>query len=175
MILMILISIFAVLLLWMLLGPVIIYVDTERTVYRLNLPGIFLARAVPEGPFFHIRGRILFIPYRFDPFRSGEKKSREKKKKTTRKKKPFSFSGLWDLVRGFLSAFRIRRLKLDIDTEDPMLNAWLIPVFTAVNSDRIRLTANFEGNASLVMDVRTRLGSLAWIFIRKQYQTMLNH
>jgi len=78
--------------------------------------------------------------------------------------------GNMHMARGMVSAFRIRRLYLDVDTDDVILNAWLVPVFTQLNSDRIRLRANFEGRASLLMDMRTRLGAILWVFIRNQFR-----
>jgi len=59
-----------------------------------------------------------------------------------------------------LHAMRIRKLHLDVDTDDFTLNAWLIPVFSAVNSENIRLQENIEGNATLLLDLRTRSGAL---------------
>lgn len=175
MILAILIAILAFLLLWILLAPVMILVDTERQLYLLNLPGVFLARLDPSGGLFRVRGRILFVPYRFDPFRESgkERKKKSRRKKRTNKRRITPLKGL-QLARDLLGAFRIRNLRIDLDTEDIMLNAWLIPAFSAVNSDRIRLTANFDGNASLNMDVRTRLGSLAWAFIMNRSKSMFH-
>ena len=171
---MILISLFAAFLLWVLLAPVILKVDTARTLYRLTMPGVFMAKAIPAESLFRIRGWIFFIPFRFDPFRPGATKQRKERKKTGRKRKSFQFSALRDLASGFLGAIRIRKLNLDIDTEDPLLNTWLIPAFSSANSERIHLTANFEGNASLDMDIRTRLGSLAWVFVTNKYKSKFN-
>ena len=72
-----------------------------------------------------------------------------------------------DLIR----SFRIRNLHLDLDTEDFILNAWLIPVFSIINNENIRMRVNFEGSSSLALDLRTRLGTLLWIFIKSN----INH
>jgi len=73
-----------------------------------------------------------------------------------------------------LHAMRIRKLHLDVDTDDFTLNAWLIPVFSAVNSENIRLQANFEGNATLLLDLRTSLGALIWAFLKSKYNSTSN-
>ena len=73
------------------------------------------------------------------------------------------------MFRDMISAFRIRRLYLDVDTGDGALNAWLIPVFTRLNAGEVLLRANFEGRASLLLDLRTRLGAILWAFIRNQF------
>jgi len=172
----IVISALSALLLWILLGPVVIRVDTNRRLYMLKLPGVFLARAEPYRGLFHVRGRILLFPYSFDPFRKRSSKNTSKnrnRRKGSGKRRMTPGRGI-ALLRGLFQAIRIRELVLDVDTEDPMLNAWLIPAFSAVNSDRISLTANFEGNASLAMDVRTRVGALAWVMIKNRTKSMLN-
>ena len=162
----ILISLLAVLLLWFLLGPVIIFLDTDCQRYQLALPGIFKAAVVPSENLFHIRGRIFFIPYRFNPFRIGKKKSREKKKQPEKKKRSMNISRGSKMFRSAVMAFRIRKLRLDIDTDEFLLNAWLIPAFSMVNSGNIRMSANFNGEFALLLDVRTRIGALLWILIK---------
>ena len=73
-----------------------------------------------------------------------------------------------------LGSFRIRKLHLDLDTDDFMLNAWLVPVFSMVNSKDIQMRVNFDGNSSLLLDLRIHLGSLLWIFIKSRYRTFIN-
>jgi len=166
----ILITVFFILLIWILVGPVIIFTDTVTNRYLLSLPGVFSARAVPADGFFHIRGWIFFVPYRFNPFQRKRRTSKKETGKPARRKRPMKLRGNMHMARGMVSAFRIRRLYLDVDTDDVILNAWLVPVFTQLNSDRIRLRANFEGRASLLMDMRTRLGAILWVFIRNQFR-----
>ena len=160
------ISVILITLLWILLGPVIIFVNTESKSYSLVLPGIFKAKVAPAADLFMIRGSIFFIPYRFNPF--------QKKRKKTGKKRAIRPSEGLSMGKNLLHAFRIRKLHLNIDTDDYALNAWLIPVFSAVNSENIRLQANFEGNASLLLDLRTSLGALIWAFLKSKYNSMLN-
>ena len=75
------------------------------------------------------------------------------------------------LLPDLIGSFRIKELQLEIDAEDPVLNAWLVPVFSIVNSENIQMRVNFEGSSSLVLDLRTRLGALLWIFIK----STINH
>jgi hypothetical protein len=173
----ILISVIAATLLWIMLGPVIIFLDTQDNCYNLNLPGIFRAAVVPSGELFHIRGWVFFIPFRFDPFRS--KKRRRKKiawesGKSRPKKRSMTLSWGIKMGRDVMHSFRIRRMRLNIDTDDFMLNVQLVPVFSAINSQNIRMQVNFEGNASLLLDLRTRLGALLWAFTRNKYKSMFN-
>jgi hypothetical protein len=168
----ILISLLLIFLLWLLLVPVIIYTNTERNRYLVALPGIFRAVVVPEKGMFHIRGWIFFIPFRFHPFR--ERKRIEKVQPGKNKRRKWR-SGTIRMMVEALSAFRIKRLEAEIDTDDFTLNAWLVPVFSAINGDNIRLHSNFEGNNSLVLDLRVTLGALFWILIKTKYKTLSNH
>jgi hypothetical protein len=173
MILLIIISVLLVTLLWILFGPVIIRVDTEDQHYYINLPGILKAAVIPTDILFKIRMRVFFIPFSFDPFAPRKRKPRERKPEKRRKRR-MSLSKGSGMFRDMLGAFRIRRLRLDVDTDDEVLNAFLIPAFTAVNSEHIQLSANFEGRALLQMDMRTRLGSLAWVFLKNNYTSKSN-
>ena len=168
------ISVILITLLWVLLGPVIIFVNTESKNYSLALPGIFKAKVVPAANLFMIRGSIFFIPYRFNPFQKKRKKTGEENEKPRRKKRAIRPSEGLSMGKNMLHAFRIRKLHLNIDTDDYTLNAWLIPVFSAVNSENIRLQANFEGDASMQLDLRTSLGALLWAFLLTKYNSMLN-
>jgi len=54
----------------------------------------------------------------------------------------------------------VRKLELDLDTDDFSLNVWLIPAISMVNGENIHMQVNFEGRAALEMDLRTRIGTL---------------
>lgn len=168
----ILISLLLIFLLWLLLVPVILYTNTDRNRYLLTLPGIFRVVVVPANGLFHIRGWIFFIPFRFNPFKPGKKKER---KKPRRKKKIKWRSGNFRMMRGALRAFRVKRLEADIDTDDFTLNAWLVPAFSMINGENIRLQVNFEGHQSLLLDLRVTLGALLWIIITTKYKSFTNH
>ena len=77
-------------------------------------------------------------------------------------------------MKGALRAFRIRRLEADIDTDDFTLNAWLVPVFSAVNQENVSLQVNFEGHQSLLLDLRVTLGALLWSIIKAKYKSFNN-
>jgi len=170
----ILIALILLTLLWLLLGPVIIFVDTDENTYSAALPGIVKASLVPKDDLFMIRGSVFFIPYHFNPFGKRSKNSLKQKERPLRKKRSFKLRGGMKMGRNLLHAFRIRKLQLNIDTNDFTLNAWLIPVFSAVNSENIRLQANFEGEATLLLDLRTRMGALLWAMIKTKYKSMLH-
>ena len=162
----ILIILFIILLTWILLGPVIFTVNTDRNLYHFMLPGVIKAILVPSRGLAYIRGWIFFIPFRLDLSKINRRKGKkrgEKDKKT--KKKIVSIRQ----IRSAPGAFRVRRLLLDLDTDDFMLNAWLIPVFSALNNNRnIRMQVNFEGALFMDLDLRTRIASLLWVILKNR-------
>jgi len=164
-----LIIIFIALLTWMLLGPVLLRLNTERNLYQLMLPGVIKAIVVPTQGTIYIRGWIFFIPFRTDLSKIGRGKGKKqgenkKKKKRARKKR-----GTIRMIRAVPGAFRVRRLWLDLDTDDFIWNAWLIPVFSTLNNERnIRMQVNFEGNLFMDLDLQTRIASLLWVILRNR-------
>lgn len=165
----ILISLLLLFLIWLLFVPVILYTNTDRNRYLLTLPGIFRAVLVPYEGLFRIRGWIFFIPFKFNPFKQRKRKKEQKPRK--KKKKRFWRSGNFRTMKGALRALRIRKLEADIDTDDFTLNAWLVPVFSAVNQENIHLHVNFEGQQSLLLDLRITLGALLWNIIKAKYRS----
>lgn len=161
-------------LLWILLGPVTLFLNTDTSRYHLVLPGIFKAVVVPSAEIFHIRGWIFFIPFRYNPFLGKREISKGKPKKPGGKRRLIKFSEGKQIISYAVRSIRIRKLLLDIDTDDFMLNAWLVPAFSMMNSRDIQMRVNFEGTSSLLFDLRTRLGTLLWIVIKIKYRSFIN-
>jgi hypothetical protein len=162
------IAIIVAILLWILLGPVIIFLDTDRDRYFLALPGIFKAAVEPAEELFHIRGWILFIPFRYNPFLRKKRKRQKRAEVVPAIMRPKKISGGMRMAADAVRSFRIRKLVLDIDTDDFMLNAWLVPVFSFVNNKNIEMRVNFEGTASMHLEMRNRMATLLWIFIKNR-------
>ena len=157
--------------LWILLVPVMILVHTDAGRYTLSLPGLFTARAVTGEDFFLIKGWILLIPYRFNPFKK-RKQKRKKKEAPGEKKKRFKFpKGGAGMAIDAVRTIRVKKLELDLDTDDFLLNAWLVPVFSVINLPNTRLHVNFKGESTFLLDMRIRLGALIWVFIRNRYKS----
>jgi hypothetical protein len=156
---------------WVLFGPVKVQIITETDRYQLILPGIFKASVIPSENLFHIRGWIFLIPFRFYPFKDRKEKVRRSTRQSKRRNGLKKRSGKIQILPELIRSFRIRKLHLDLDTEDSIVNAWLVPVFSVVNTENIQMRVNFEGTFSLALDLRTHLGALLWIFIKSN----INH
>jgi len=170
----IIISLMIAFLLWFLFAPVILFLNTDSSRYHLVLPGIFKAVVVPSSDIFHIRIWIFFIPFRIHPFRSKAGKRKEKSRKPGRKWRLKKFAGGKQMISSVIRSMRIRKLSLDFDTDDFLLNAWLVPLFSSMNSENIQMRVNFEGTSSLILDLRARIGTLLWIVISNKYKSFLN-
>jgi hypothetical protein len=172
MILWIIISAMTLFLLWFLFAPLIIKVNSDNQRYSLSLPGIFKVLVVPDNQLFHIRLWVLFIPFNIKPFGRAVKKSEGKQKK---KKRSRDLSKLMKArfiaIRELTRSFKLKKMWLNIDTDDFILNAQLVPVFSTMNNQHVNLTVNFEGDISLFMILKNRIASLLWIGIKYLYRT----
>lgn len=168
MILYIFISLFLVLIIWILFAPIILRVDTNSTYYRIALPGVLTARVVPTEKLFYIRVWLFFIPFRVNPFKSRKrKKENEKKASVGRKKRNINTK---TLLKRLSNTCKVKMLKMNIDTDDFILNAWLIPAFSTINNrDNILMQVNFEGVQYINLDVRARLSTILWLLIKMKY------
>jgi len=155
-------SLVLLLFLWLLFGPVVIQADTENSNYRASLPGVFSVRIISVEGLFNLRFRIFFFPFTIDPFRAGKKEKKEKKTERKRKNRNRKIDAR-KLLKKSGRVLKVKKLKMDVDTDDVVLNAWLIPAFSVVNNQNIHLQANFEGRMYFLMDLRTRIGSLLWL------------
>ena len=169
----ILISFIVALFVWILLVPVIIHINTEGNRYYLVLPAVLRAEIVPADGLFRIRGWILFIPYSFNPFTMnfGSKKEKKKKKKSRR----MGLQQGKNMFRDLLGSFRIRKLDLNLDTDDFVTNAYLVPAFSAINRENINMQVNYEGELDLLLDVRTRIGKILWTFFKYNFKSKFNN
>ena len=165
----ILITLFIILLTWIILGPVILRMNTDRKQYQLMLPGVIKATVVPSEELFQIRGWIFFVPFRLDPSKLRRWKGKNRGEKVKKRKKARKRSGNIRMIKSIPDAFQIRRLWLNLDTDDYMMNVWLIPAFSALNNNRnIRMQVNFEGHLIMDLDLRTRIVSLLWTVIKNR-------
>jgi len=156
-----------ILLIWVLFGPVMLLIDTEKKRYLFTLPGVLSARVISREDLFYIRMWIFFLPFKIDPFKVGRRPSSsseitgKEKKSRSRRISPVRF------MQKAGQAIRIRRLDLDLDTDDFPLNARLVPVFSALSGRNRDLRVNFEGKMYLHLDLRTRIAALLWMYFSK--------
>jgi hypothetical protein len=169
MVLLIIISIILLLILWTIFAPLILKVNTSSGYYSMGIPGIFKIRLIMDEDLFHLRARIFFIPFSIHPFRTVQRE--RKKEKTVTKRMKGNLAQRLKALKELLMSFRVKHLYLDIDTEDVLMNAYLVPVFLFMRTDRIQCCANYEERNLLILDLRNRLANFIWIGIKYLYRS----
>jgi len=151
--------------------PGYFFVNTDTEKYSLRIPGIFKLALISDEDLFHLRVRILFIPFRIDPIKFAGRKT----DKSNRFKKPATGNLLYRFkaLNEVRKSFRIKFLYLDIDTGDYIYNSFLVPALMAVRTDKFQVYINYEERYSLRLDLRNRLASLLWIGIKYQYRSIV--
>ena len=157
---------------WVLISPIRLYINTDTNKYFIELKGIFRVSLVPDKKeIFFLRFRFFFINFNFYPFRKKKKKEklvkhkkqRKKKRKKTRIKKiRLIVKYTWNVLK----SFKLRRLNVNLDTDDVILNAFLIPVFIFINRKNIWLNINYNGELSLILLVENRVINILLVMIR---------
>ena len=160
-----------VILSWILFAPLILKVDTESEDYSVRIPGIIKASVIQDDSEVYMKIRILFVPFRIRPsrFAPTQTKKKPKRKRISTGNLKYRIIAFKDIIR----SFRLRNLQINMDTEDFLLNANLVPVLMLAKTDRINLNVNFMDANSLIMDLRNRLANLLWTGIKYKYRTIV--
>lgn len=147
---------------WILFKPVSIRVDTDCGDYRISQAGTVSFWLDQD---YRPRMSLIGIPFS-PPIRGKEKKQKhEPEVRPRRKRKPFSPRKLYTLVRRIIRALTIKRLIVDLDTDDVVLNAYMTPVFMAVSHGAVSLSANHTGRMRAILHAEIRVYRLVWAFL----------
>jgi hypothetical protein len=145
---------------WVLFMPVALVLDTERGDYSVSQRGtvrFWLDRN--WRPQMNVFG--IHIPVRIG---KKQKKARAPAKKKS-KKRPFSFSNTRALARRILRSITVKRLCVDIDTDDVILNAQMMPVLHYMSRGPVSLTTNYHGRVAASLNVEISLYKIGWAFL----------
>jgi len=166
MILTIFLSLFLLLIIYLLFIPVILFIDTATNQYYIQLKG--LAKASIElhsKEVLIFKLRVSFFNFYFYPLRKRRPSISEKKKMIKRNGikniKKFGFRKISRVLR----SFKIKNLIIDIDTGDWTLNAKLYPIFSFLNFTVGSFNINFEGRNRMVLHMQNRPISIIKSFI----------
>lgn len=168
----IVLSVLAGLLLWLLLVPFELEIDTTKGVFRFEWKTIARVLWLPEegwdvvkvdAPFFHKKISSAAIKSRRSPRR---KVSPDAPKPAPKR---LASKWAWRVVPAVLRSFQVRRCVLWLDTGDYVRNAWLYPVFGLLQNQRIRVVVNFLGKNDLSVLVQNSLGRMAWAALRAMF------
>ena len=142
-------------LLWLMLMPMMISVNTWSDDYSIRWKSIGKASVLMKGDELLIRLRVFFWRKDFYPLRPGKKKKPAKKEEKKPEKKAKSRWERFPMrkIRGVLRAIKVRRFKLDVDTDDYVMNAYLYPVACFLNRPNREISINFRGSTNFLLQI----------------------
>lgn len=178
----IILLIIIVLFLWLLISPLVLYVNSITGKYYLELWRIIRVRVVfDDAHLVFLKIRLFFIPFRLYPIKwmlkkqikkkakeEQEEKPKPEKKKTEKIKKAPGFSIVKRLLGTLLKSFSIRQLYINADTADYPVNAWLFPVasYLSERKKKVDLNVNFQGEYQVMLHVHFRMIVFVFYFIK---------
>ena len=135
--------------------PIVFNIDTSTNEYYVRLKGLVKASIEEhETEIFRIRIYAFFTNFYIYPLKKKKPKNKKKPKKHRVSKmkkylKPKKIVGL-------LRTFKVKRLFIDIDTGDYILNAKLFPAFAFLNYKIGGTHINFEGRNKVAVRIQNR-------------------
>jgi hypothetical protein len=147
---------FILVLLW---TPLRLVIDSKRDVYQVEWQYIGSATLVEYDNFLGVRIQIFFlrkiIPIAFSFKQKKEVKPAVKKQV---RKGPSVFSARFrSKFIKILKSFEIKRLKINWDTDDYILNAYLYPITPFLITENKSFNINFEGKQEVELIIENRL------------------
>jgi hypothetical protein len=141
--------------LWFLVAPLVITIDSIQGRYELRLVSIGFINLMIENENILLRFNILFFrkTIKIDPFKitATKQKTIEKKKKKKR-----NWMKMKDKIKRFFRSFKLEKLWLNVDTDSYYYNAFLYPVFYFIKGKNYHLNINYQGNNELCLVLKNR-------------------
>ncbi len=133
-------------LLWLLFAPFQLKIDSQKRMVEFQWKTIGKGALILSDEDLLLETRLFFWKKVWHPL-TWKFKS-EKKKKKPKKAKGKSFLKLkWKKIKNLLRSFKVRILKIDLDTDDYIVNSYLYPVFYFLNNPAKHrsMRVNYEG------------------------------
>lgn len=155
---------FLLLVVYLLVAPIVIYLDTTANTYYLKLTHFFkISLESDKVAVLKIKMQLFFFKFYYYPFRIKPKKESTKPSKIRDKKTKRSIG----INKGLkiLKTFKVKKLLVNIDTGDCILNAKLYPVFAVLNYNFGSFKINFAGKNQMVLCIQNRPFNIIKTFI----------
>jgi|WetSurMetagenome_2_1015567.scaffolds.fasta_scaffold356232_2 hypothetical protein len=164
----IILLIFIFIVISLLVMPVHIRINPESVGSYINKPGFFRLNVDLDGD--TLISVILYVIYVRFSWYPLQKKTGKTAYKKNLKKKSKSDRWNWNRLRFLIDVAwqsikksKLKKLYLDLDTSNVIINANLFPLFELINErPQINLNINYSGNFALCLDVQNNL----WTVIR---------
>lgn len=143
---------FFLLVIYVLLAPIALHINTTKNEYYVQLLGLAKASIEEhEKELLRIKLKVLFFNFYFYPLRKNDDRKKKIEKRKNRSRKIGIQTGL-----RMLRSFKIKRLYLDVDTGDSITNAKLYPLFAFINYKIGNLNINFEDRNQMILYIQNR-------------------
>lgn len=146
------------LLLWLLIAPFVITIDTIQNQYEIQLISIGWVKLVFEKEQALLRLKIFFFKKTIllDPARLFKSKPKKKPKKRKKKKKPVRWLKMKNKFKRVIQSFQLKKFWLNIDTDNFYYNAFIYPIFFFIKGKNYRLNINYQGINEFSLVLRNR-------------------
>ncbi|SNR72077.1 hypothetical protein SAMN06265371_1104 [Lutibacter agarilyticus] len=146
------ILVFLLVVLYVLLMPIILFIDTDTNEYYVQVKGLAKASLEPiKIELLRVKLNVLFMTFYFYPLKYKWSK-RNKKEQKSFNKQPVKFK---KIVR-ILKSFKVKKMLLKIDTGDPILNVKLYAIFSLLNYSAGNFSVNFKNKNQLALHIENR-------------------
>lgn len=142
-------------LIYLLVVPIVLLIDTTTNHYYIQIKGLVKASLeAHKEEILRIKLNVFFLKFYFYPLKNiGSKKM--PKLVATKISKRSKRDDFQTGVR-LLKSFRVKKLYIDVDSGDWILNAKLFPVVTLLKNYVGNINVNFQGRNHLVLCIQNR-------------------
>lgn len=145
---------------WLLIAPFRLTIDSHSNIYCLDWKRLAQVNIVPTSDDLLLQFKILFWEKTLSVFqiRGSKRKKHKVEKQKAKKRKWFKVKASTMLRKGrrVLKTFNVKACKVNLDTDDYILNSYLYPVFYLLNRPGRSLNINYEGNSSILLIIENR-------------------
>ena len=150
------IAILVLFLIYLLLIPIIIVIDTVNNQYYVQMKGLLKANVLPdENEILKVRLKIFFLRFNFYPLKKRLSPNKSKKTKKNHGKKPKRNVDFKTVLR-VIRSFKIKRFYLNTDSGNCITNAKLYPLFALLKYYKGGYNINFLGQNVLILAIENR-------------------
>jgi hypothetical protein len=146
-------SVFVLLIGFLLFMPILICIDTDKALYYIKLKGLVtIGIEADKAEILQIKVHVFFKDFYFYPLRQ---KKHDKKKPQKMGPKQKKSPGLTKVLR-VVQSFKVTRFYVDMDTGDCLMNAKLYPLFALLKYKYGAFNINFDGRVKLLVHIENK-------------------
>lgn len=142
-------------LIYLLFMPIILLIDTTSNQYYIQIQGLLKASLeAHKEELIRIKLTVFFLKFYFYPLKNTG--SKKKPKTVVNKVKKRGRTVNFQTGIRLLKSFKIKKLLIDIDTGNWILNAKLYPLIVLLKNYIGNINVNFQGRNQLILCIQNR-------------------